>query len=842
MSSLVVLLVAPALAQAPLVNHPAVPSAGIAAENGPGTLWVNPANLSYDPDLRYGLFFDRAAGAGRSDLGATIGKGALNFGVHNALRDVEGTTLSDWSLDYATSIGLPERLSLGLLLSWDFIDHGANYVAYDAGLSWRPLPWLGFGGVAQNVGNPDPNNLAIPKTGGGIALRPFERFLVLGVDYSRLFLPQNEIAPEGYHPNIGTVTARIRPVEGLYFRGNLQAVSNDDGKWALDSGGLGIEAYFGGRGVGIHQTIESARNWDPLATDVPAGAAGAPGTEVFVGTDEPGESLVRSGRSIPVLDLDHAPKDHADAGLFGGGAQPTWLDTLELLRRAVTDRSVRGMVISLGNPGLSWAQADELRARIAALEAAGKPVLVYLTGSAGNVSYYVATSASEIAMHPAGDLELVGLSSEMMYLRGLLDWVGVEPQFVRDAEYKSAVEQYTRTEPSPPSLEQADALLDDTFHALVTGIAGGRNKTPEEVQKWIDDGPWTAEAAKSAGLVDDLLYPDEVQKKLEALHGGGVTLPDLAHTPQPHSPWEDPSQIAVIYVDGAIVGGPSSPGGLFSGAVTGSDTTVAALRQAGHDDQIRAIVLRIDSPGGSSFASDEIWRAVDQVRESGKPVVVSMGGVAASGGYYVASGADAIWAEPTTITGSIGVFSGKMVVNGVLDRLGIDVTTLSRGRNATVQSATEPWDDTQRAKMQEMVDETYGQFKGKVSDGRHLTPEEVEAIARGRVWSGQRAAENGLVDHLGGFEDAIADARTRGGINPRRNVSIVTYSESGTLLETLAPSLIHAFSSPIARARSEELARAQQLLAPAGPALIWAINPEEHLWLMNPWTMEIGPR
>jgi protease-4 len=821
------------LAQTTLVHHPVVPSAGAATEDGPGALWVNPANLAYDPDMRVGAFFDGATDQSRVDWGAVIGTGAFDFALHNRLRD--DASLSDWSLDYATALPLPERLAIGLLLSWNFIDDGDNYVAYDAGASWRPLPWLGFGGVAQNVGNPDPNSAALPKTGAGIALRPFERAVMLGVDYSRYFEPQNEIAPPGFHPHQVSASLRLRPIEGLFLRGSADA-SIGDGSLELLSAGAGLEVYFDGVGGGIHQTLAAADDWavDPSTSAAPQ----TPGRTVWIGTDEPGESLVRSGRQVPVLTLDRTPPYQRNLAFFTVDDGPTWIEILERLRRTEEDRGVRGLVIALDNPHMSWAQARELRDRVLSLESHGKAVLVYLTGNPGNAAYYVASAASRIACHPAADVSLVGLSVEMQYIRGLLDVVGVEPQVVRRAEYKSAPEQMTRFEPSEPALEQMDALLDDTFGELTAAVGRGREVDADKVREWIDSGPHTASEAHDLGMVDVLLYPDELENELATLHGGKVSLANLTDAPQPHSPWEDPSQIAVIYVEGAIVSGEGSPGGLFSGRVSGSHTTVRSLERARKDEQVKAVVLRIDSPGGSSFASDEIWRAVDVVRRSGKPVVVSMGGVAASGGYYIAAGADAIWAEPTTITGSIGVYSTKVSFGELLEKVGVTTTTLSRGRNATLDSPTEPWDDVQRAKMQELIDATYEQFKDRVSKGRGLEPDEVEAVARGRVWSGKRAAENGLVDQLGGFQEAIADARERAGIPAGREVALVEFTERQGFLAALAPSLIRVVAAHQLEGVRE---RAHALLAPLGTALILASYPEERTWLLEPWTTEVGP-
>ena len=633
--------------------------------------------------------------------------------------------------------------------------------------------------------------------------------------------------------DIASTTLRLRPVEGLYLRGGFDVdVDPITGVFTPQGFSAGIEVYLDGiGGAYVHQ----------------AELSGDQGYSGWVGTDDPGESLFESGRRVPILTLDRAPAYEPRAFLFSRDPGLSWLDILELLRRVEEERGVRGLVLTLGGANMSWARYRELRTRVLALEASGKPVIVYLNGSPSNGSYYVATAASAVAMHPAGDLNLVGLSTQLQHLKGLLDIVGVEQQYVRRSEYKSATETLTRTEPSEAALEMTNAYIDDLHGELVAAIAQGRNRTPEVVQDWIDDGPWTAEAALAAGIVDFTTYPDELEGRLEHAQNGNIALTDLRRMPQAHSAWEDPAQIAVIYVDGVIVGGESSRGGLLGQKTSGSETIVRMLNRAAKDPLVRAVVLRVDSPGGSSFASDEIWRGVEIVKREGKPVVVSMGGVAASGGYYVSAGADMIYAEPNTITGSIGVYAGKISAAELFDNVGINVTSITRGRNADLFSLSQPWDDLQRAKMQELVDATYVQFKSRVAEGRGLSDDDVEDLARGRVWSGTRALELGLVDELGGLQEAIAGARERAGISPQRKVGLVSYTAGGTVFESLAPALIGKALGPAVRLLELPTidplaARVVDAIAPWQPAIVWALYGDDHVWMMNPWIIDAETR
>lgn len=828
----VVAWVSTAAAQGFETNRVPVPSAGFAAENGPGTLWVNPANLGYDPDLRFGAFVTRSLpGTDLTSLAATVGAGGFSVGLQDVTRTTPDGPRNDLTASYATSLRLPERLSVGLGLHWALPEGPApNYLAYDLGLSWRPLPWFGVSGIAQNVGSPDPTGRARALTGGGVALRP-GRFAILGLDAARLAGEVDE--------GVFTSTLRLRPAEGLYLRGSAGA-RLADGALTCCTAGLGIEVYVDGFGVVGHGTAAAADGGVEAAT-----------TTVAVGTDEPDESLVHPRTRVPTLTLDETPPYQERMGFFSAPRE-TWLDVLERLRRAETDREVRGLTLVLDGVGLSMARARELRDRIAAMEAAGRPVVAYLRNPSAT-EFYVATAAGRIVMHPAGELDLKGLAVELQHLRGLFDKVGVHPEFVKRAEYKSAPEAYTETEPTVANLEETRALVEGLYGELVARIAAGRKVEPAVVEVWIDGGPHDADAALAAGMVDALAYPDELGKQASEHQQTDVDPDDdLLSDPVAHSAWEEPQQIAIVYVEGAIVGGESAPGGLFSGRSTGSESVVRALERVKEDDRIRAVVLRVDSPGGSAFASDEIWRAAELVKDEGKPVVVSMGGVAASGGYYVAAGADAIWAEPTTITGSIGVFSGKFSTRGLQDKLGVNTVTVSRGRNATIQSTTTPWDDVQRARMQALVDHTYAQFKSRVAAGRGLDDVEVEAVARGRVWLGEAARERGLVDHLGSFQDAIADARERAGIPEGRKVGLVEITGSGALLERLAPAL-QADAGPhpaldLARALGggaalEERVRAE--LAPFEDLAPWAgvgawplLHPEVDVWALEPLVVE----
>ena len=410
----------------------------------------------------------------------------------------------------------------------------------------------------------------------------------------------------------------------------------------------------------------------------------------------------------------------------------------------------------------------------------GKKVIVYANGSIGNGEYYIASAASELIAHPAGSVELIGLHSERIYFHELMMEVGIEPEFVKRAEYKSAPEQYTHREGSEASKEQTSELLDAIFGHMTTEIAQNRNIPVETLVALIDQAPFANTQAKDKQLVDHLLYEDEVEDFLDEEFGILHFMEDNYGYSRPDG-WESDPEIAIIPITGVIMPGVSqSPGLLGGGFSAGSKTIVGQINEAADDDAVKAIILRVDSPGGSAFASDQIWRAVTQAK-SEKPVVVSMGGVAASGGYYVSAAADAIFAEETTITGSIGVYSGKFNAHSLLQYLKINVESEDRGAHASLYSTFEGWNESQRAKMEEQVELTYQQFKTVVSDGRGLDMDQVQEVARGRVWAGTAAKEVGLVDETGGIYDAISYAAKEVGLNGA-SVQLVQYEpfESGT--------------------------------------------------------------
>jgi protease-4 len=474
------------------------------------------------------------------------------------------------------------------------------------------------------------------------------------------------------------------------------------------------------------------------------------------------------------------------AGVFNQFIEspPTLRAMVDALRKAKVDRRVSSVLLVPGTMGGLWGQVQELREAVADFKESGKPIVGYLEYG-GEQQYYLASACDKVFLMPASPLDLTGLATYEIFLRGTFDKIGVYPDMLHIGEYKTAANTFTEKSFTPAHREMAESLTGDLYEQLIAGIAEGRGKTPGEVRAIVDRGPLLPEEAVRLGLVDDVAYEDQIDDKVELgdqrirrldnEQYRRVGLDSLGLNRGP--------RIAVIYADGTIVSGSSSSE--VGNQVVGSDTLTEYIRRARADDSIRAIVLRVDSPGGSAIASDVIWREMMLTRSS-KPVIASMGDVAASGGYYIAMPAHAIVAQPGTLTGSIGVVMGKFVLDGTFDKLGLNMEAVGRGTYAEIYSPVRPFTATERAKIEEQMQATYDLFVEKAAQGRQTTPEKIDAVGQGRVWTGRQARELGLVDELGGLQRAIALAKERAEIPEDREVSLVIYPPRKSFYELVA--------------------------------------------------------
>ncbi|WP_373138055.1 signal peptide peptidase SppA [Mycobacterium marinum] len=496
--------------------------------------------------------------------------------------------------------------------------------------------------------------------------------------------------------------------------------------------------------------------------------------------------------------------------IISGGGRPMALrDAVAALHRGAEDPRVAGLIARVQLPPAPIGAAQELREAIAAFSAV-KPSVAWAETYPGTLSYYLATAFREIWMQPSGEAGLIGFASNAMFLRDALDKVGIEAQFVARGEYKSAADLFTEDGYTDANREAVTRMLESLQDQVWQAVAQSRQIDAGVLDELADKAPLLRDEALSSGLIDRIGFRDEAYARIAELAGvegvspesidtadkpprmhlaryAGTARPRLA-PPVPSIPGRrGKPTIAVVSVEGPIVNGRGGPQGLPLGpSSAGGDTIASALREVAADDEVSAIVLRVDSPGGSVTASETIWREVQRARDRGKPVVASMGSIAASGGYYVSMGADAIVANPGTITGSIGVITGKLVVRDLKDRLGVGSETLRTNANADAWSIDAPFTDEQRARREAEADMFYTDFVERVARGRNLRTEDVDAVARGRVWTGADALERGLVDELGGFRTAVRRAKVLAGLDEDTEVRLVGYPGT-SLLDLLWP-------------------------------------------------------
>jgi protease IV len=472
------------------------------------------------------------------------------------------------------------------------------------------------------------------------------------------------------------------------------------------------------------------------------------------------------------------------------GSRPTLRDAVDAIEAAGDDARVKVLLARVGEDELGLAKIQELRDAIAGFRAKGKLALTYADSlgefGPGTRPYYLATVFDEIWLQPLGTVGLTGLYADAAFLKGTLDILGIVPEFDHREQYKTAMNILTETKMTPAHREEIEALLGSIAGQVIRGIAQDRKLAEGDVRAAIDRGPLLAQEAVEAKLVDRLGYRDEVIAHAHARAGSGAELLSVgSYLDRAGRPHREGSTIALIYGSGLIVRSGDGANPLTGSNVMSATAIARAFRDAVRDASVRAILFRVDSPGGSAVASETIWREVVFARERGKPVIVSMGDVAGSGGYYVAAPADKIVAEPATLTGSIGVLAGKMVVSDLLKKVGISTDSAQIGANAAMFSPTEGFSERGHARLEAFLDETYKGFKDHVATGRHMTEEEVEAVAKGRVWSGEEAKARGLVDELGGFAAALRLAKQAANIAPEAPVALTVYPREKGIAELL---------------------------------------------------------
>jgi protease-4 len=758
-------------AQTSAVDGVRLPMQSTTMFDGARALVANPAGLGFvdgfDFQLQYTALDGGGIGDGFAMLGAFRPFGPLRIGA-----GAQYLTEGYWRFDFGVALAASEMFSFGWQMHGLVAREGDPYNdvhSHDVGFVVRPLSWLSFAASGVQLNEPLVNGVRQARAYDlGLAFRPGTWRVSVAAE-ARIHEDSGDVDPR--------LLVSATPIDGLRI-------------------GVAAQLFPRGAELGADITASIGVDWSLLTGEVAAFAARAPGDDVRYGgvsvglriTNQPRLSIHRPSDVWVEVALGGLP-ERPSGSLFGGNG-PTHLGVVEYLARLAGDPHVGGVVLDIKGFQPNWAQARELRNAIATLQKSGKKVVAYFDAIRTS-GYYALAGADELLVNPAGGIWLTGILSQALYFRDLLDWLGVEPQVARHGRYKSYPETFTDSRPSESFDEVRNAIIDSLFTELLQALLVRAGGSVDAAKAAIDAGPYTAEAAEKAGLVNKAVFRHDLEARLTERFGPGVRL-RKGWTPENEQweEWSEPKRIAVVTLDGSIVDGKTAnlP---FAGRVTGDESLIALMEGLAADPLTAAIVLRIDSPGGSALASDKIYRAIVRLGAK-KPIVASMGSVAASGGYYAAMAAERVFAEAGTITGSIGIFLIKFSLAGLFDKVGLEPAIWKRGANADILAAEVPWTDAQQEQVTARLRYYYDQFVGVVAERRKMTPEQVDAVAQGRVWTGSQAKEKGLIDEVGGLREALVYAAERAGLDPYAPLSLAHYPRPSvweSLAELVVPPL-----------------------------------------------------
>jgi protease-4 len=500
----------------------------------------------------------------------------------------------------------------------------------------------------------------------------------------------------------------------------------------------------------------------------------------------PSKTILEANLEQPLLEQ----SPDTPTARFSLGERPTLRDVIDAIDRGAEDDRVVGMVATVGATPMPVSQIQEIRDAVARFRAHKKFAVAYSETfgefGPGNGAYYLATAFDQIYLQPSGDVGLTGIIMESPFIKGTLAKLGVSFHGDHRYEYKNALNFYTETKYTEPHKEAMTGIMNSWFGQMKDAICQARGIAPDKFQAVVDAGPYLGAEAISAKLVDEVGYRDEIYDKVKVRAGNGAQLLYLdKYLDRAGRPHQHGKKVALVFGVGAVTRGKSDYDPVQGEQTMGSETVAAAIRAAAQDADVKAILFRVDSPGGSYVASDTIWREVVNARKAGKPVVVSMGNLAGSGGYFVAMSADKIVAEPGTITASIGVLGGKMLTSGFWDKVGLSWDEVHDGSNATMFTGTHDYTPAEWARFEAWLDRVYVDFTGKVAAGRNLPKDKVLEIAKGRIWSGQDAKNLGLVDELGGYDKALMLVKKAIGVRDGDDVNLVVYPKPKGWVEAL---------------------------------------------------------
>ncbi len=801
----------------------ALPPTGVALADEAWAPQVNPAGLGPLKGLHlvYGHEYDQAGSHAHRALSGDALFAALSFGhlrlgfalqwVDPAATDFEVERPSYRKSSYTLAFG-GERLSLGASLHTFETRLAAldDLTSWDLGLLLRPTSWLSLGAAARDLNRPSLAGEALPRRFDlGLGLRPFgasDRF-TLGLDW--LFDED-----EGFGDGAFSSSLAVEPVSGVTLLAGFQATPRIKEKIAR----LGIGLDFENVGSRVVMAVSDQSEQSSLLQLRLS-------TENYRSLRE-----LKPGRMVE-LDLERELSSQPDLAALLRGAVPAdpLPALLAKLTRVASDSSIDGLLLRIRSMGLGLARAEELHSALLRVRSAGKRVVALLE-EGGDAEYLVACAAEKVVAPPYGSLRLDGLSATGLYLARGLESLGIRAEVVRIGAYKNAPDTFARGEMSEEERQQLSAYLASAFGREAALIAKARGKEEAQVRQLVERALFTAEEAEREGLVDARAYGDELDAVIERLLERKVALTSFPEQVDVPRQWNRGPRVALMNIRGTIVDGESSRSP-FGGESTGAASAVEQLKRLEHlakERAIAALVVRVDSGGGSASASEAIARAIERVKEH-VPVVVSMGEVAGSGGYLVATAGSEILAQPETLTGSIGIFAMKLELSGLLAKLKVGSETLRQGEHADLFSPLRSWSEAERAALQQNIGAFYGQFVARVAKSRGLTREQVEALGEGRIFSGAAAKENGLVDRLGGLHEAIARARELARLSPTEGEVLQLPSYKGGPIRALSMAM-----------RSEEaLALAPLVRAATGGQGLSLLELEAGPVAMMPYIFEV---
>ena len=760
-----------------------LPDRSVTTESGAQSVEVNPAGLGFMESIeaRYTLELDAETDNGEdlpfTDQHAAFAAGGTDwFGLGLGFQWLDRPVVSGPPIHYqkyslALALRPFENVSFGGGLNFfgTSQDRQLNdLTSLDLGAMWRPSQYFGFGLALRDTNPP----YLRPERGLPLRIQPGAAFRLLDgrfvVDSQLSWVPREDTI--AYSPRLD-----ITPVDGLRFFGRARFPFNSDISLAEDTPTrfvAGLEFSLGEVGLASGAMFRSSTDSDD------DGYSGQ--TQSVWVTPQTRPSLVPPKNRWVRVDLGGNIAERAVNSPFAASKR-SFLDLLLHVRELADDPSVAGVVFEVGPNDLGYGQAWEIRREIEYLNDAGTTTAIYLT-QPDFTGAYLASAADKTYLMPAEPYAPQGVRASMLNYAEALSNIGIKAEFLRIGDYKSAPETFVRREPSKADIEQTTTFIDTIYDEVVSSIADERGLDRQDVVDAIDSIPILPDRAVERGFADKIVYPDEIRPHLAEEYGASNLLgAGYDPTPAPRQGWDGGPEVAVVYIDGSIVRGPSSNPPLFGDTLSGSETITRVLEDLGRDPNVRAIVIRVDSPGGSAVASDLIYRQIRRVAQV-KPVVASMGDIAASGGYYVAAGADTIFATPNTLTGSIGIFSGKFSIGQLADLIGINHTEIQRGKRNGQFGLFDEWSDPQRESVSESIHYLYRLFLQQAAETRPLSADEIDKVARGRIWVAQQAKEKKLVDKLGGLVDAIHYAESKAGIRPG-TADYHAYPTPGSFLE-----------------------------------------------------------